>query len=529
MKAIILGAGAVGIAYGEFFRSAGYDVSYLMSPTTHDAIKSSGNSFHVHLTDSIVLESSSPSIHSSIETLPKDADLIIITLKTTANDSLRESLPSLANDNTAVLVMQNGIGAEEEIQALLPNNPIIAAVVTIRALRTAEPGHVNVPIIGALKLAALKPEHQYVCDMIGNAFAAYSGTKPEVIISNSVKEIRYLKLLWNATFNTLSTLCRLSALPLSTEEPYKSFIETLMREIIKIAGRDSIIIPKDIIQTLLADTAKQGEYYPSMYLDLIAGRDIEVKYIVSNLLAIATQHGIKTPFLAYINSQLIFSPIPQLTAQNLQSELLKKQDLFCYFSGYSHGIIEITSVTQDDEKATIELTCYNRGEYKLSENEYIQLDGVPFQITSCWNQLFTATTTIELVKDTSLAQPKNGDMLNLGILAENDFTHTMLWMLQPSTKGIVVYTGWSNIKGHQHTLQLDFKAPEQLEDVIKGNIHLGLNGASLTAQNVTKEDGWTKFSIFCGQETREKTKFNERLPCNSKINLTEGAAVIKRL
>ncbi len=205
-----------------------------------------------------------------------------------------------------------------------------------------------------------------------------------------------------------------------------------------------------------------------------------------------------------------------------------KKDLFCFFSGFAHQDIEVTDYQENLDLGTILLTSNNTGKYSLSKGDYIQLDGVLFQIIKTSGACFTASTTFELANSTSIKNIIPGSKLTLGILAEKDITHDRLWMLQPSALSQVTYLNCSVLEGHEHTLKLDFEAPLNLAPVIQQDCHLGLSGSSLTAREVSSNDLLIRFSIYCGRETREKSQFNERLKPGTLVNITEPGEIENR-
>ncbi|MCC5793082.1 MAG: hypothetical protein JJT82_10835 [Legionellaceae bacterium] len=205
-----------------------------------------------------------------------------------------------------------------------------------------------------------------------------------------------------------------------------------------------------------------------------------------------------------------------------------KQDLFCFFSGLAHQDIIVDGYQEDDELKIVVLTCRNIGQRKLSSDDYIQLDGVLFQVMENNDSHFKARSTFELVNNTSVKNIDLGSRLTLGVLAEEDLSHESLWMLQPSALSQVTYMNYSALDGHKHTLKLNFEAPVSLASVIHQDCHLGLAGSSLTAREVSSDSHLIKFSIYCGRETREQSQFNQNLKPGTRVNITEPAGIEDR-
>ena len=65
--------------------------------------------------------------YNNTNQMPK-CDVIIIGLKTTQNHLLIELLPPLLKENTVVLLLQNGLGAEPEIAKIVGEDRLIGGV-----------------------------------------------------------------------------------------------------------------------------------------------------------------------------------------------------------------------------------------------------------------------------------------------------------------------------------------------------------------------------------------------------------------
>lgn len=129
-------------------------------------------------------------------------------------------------------------------------------------------------------------------------------------------------------------------------------------------------------------------------------------------------------------------------------------ELFCFFSGFSHRNIELLDYQNDVEQGVVLLSCHNQSEHLLLMGDYIQLDGVLFEVIETVGSSFKASSTLDLVNDTSIKRAKAGDKLALGILAEKDLAHHCMWMLQPTAIGEVTYNGYSALEFTITQLQL---------------------------------------------------------------------------
>src|SRR5205814_6667317 len=114
MKIAMVGCGAVGSFYGAKLARAGQDVHFLLR-SDYEAVRRNG----------VVIRSPQGdfNVRPRCAKGPEEigpSDLVMIGLKTTANDQFPKVLPPLVTKNTAVLTLQNGLGNEEQLAQLFP-------------------------------------------------------------------------------------------------------------------------------------------------------------------------------------------------------------------------------------------------------------------------------------------------------------------------------------------------------------------------------------------------------------------------
>jgi len=142
----IIGSGALGCYYGARLAKAGNDVHFLVR-SGRAAVMARG----------IRVKTPTERIHikkvqahaSSAEIGP--CDLVIVSVKATANDALAKLLPPLMHENTLVLTLQNGLGVEEPVAEVVGGEHVLGAICFIGSTRTA-PGVVNCTFPGLVML-----------------------------------------------------------------------------------------------------------------------------------------------------------------------------------------------------------------------------------------------------------------------------------------------------------------------------------------------------------------------------------------
>ena len=172
MKIAVVGCGAVGSYYGARLACAGQEVHFLLR-TDYEIVRRQGlrvrsfeGDFHARPFCARLPEEIGPS------------DLVLIGLKTTANDQLCRLLPPLVGPETAVLTLQNGLGNEEQLARLVRLEQILGGLCFV-CLNRLVPGLIHHIAHGQIVLGEFqrRPErrtHELAC-LFGNAAVPCSG------------------------------------------------------------------------------------------------------------------------------------------------------------------------------------------------------------------------------------------------------------------------------------------------------------------------------------------------------------------
>lgn len=202
-----------------------------------------------------------------------------------------------------------------------------------------------------------------------------------------------------------------------------------------------------------------------------------------------------------------------------------KDNLFCFFSGYTNNSNRVISIKKNDRLGIVEISLNIHNQETFLIGEYIQLNGVICEVIAYNEKNITVSTTRELLSNTSLENITLGSKLNLGRLAEKEKDKKELYTLHPAPFGKAIFYKSSILANHQHTLKLDFICSDEHE--IKEDNYIGLLGSSLTPKDVLNKNGKILFSIYCGKETRENTNFNGNLDIGTEVDIVAPYRKIK--
>lgn len=292
----IIGTGAIGGYYGAKMAKAGNEVHFLLR-SDYDyvcrhglQVNSCNGSFHL---DNI-------NAYKSTADMPK-CDVVFVGLKTTANKHLAELLPPLLKPDTLVLLIQNGIGVEEDVQKMFPEVQLAAGLAFICSAKT-EPGLVDHQDYGQMNVGNYSASAQRITDLI-DAFNAAGIKAAEV----NYKEARWRKAVWNMPFNGLTVALDTQTDKLLKHPSTRSLVRDMMLEVVHAAQADGVEnLREDFVQKMLDMTDSMRPYSPSMKLDFDFHRAMEIEYIYSRPTQIAERVGCPMNKLKMLEEQLRF-------------------------------------------------------------------------------------------------------------------------------------------------------------------------------------------------------------------------------
>ena len=285
----IIGSGALGCYYGARFAKAGNDVHFLVRSGRAAVmargirVKTPTERFHLKKVQT----------HASSADIGP-CDLVIVSVKATANDALARLLPPLMRENTLVLTLQNGLGVEEPVAEVVGGEHVLGAICFIGCTRTA-PGVVDCTFPGLVMLGEFGRPAQARTREVARLFEA-AGVKCEA--QDNLEELRWKKLVWNVPFNGLAIAAGgVTTDIIMGDEGLRTLARRLMEEILEAAAKFGHTIPRTFMDLQFDRTAKLGKYQPSSLIDFREGREIEVEEIWGEPVRRAKSVGVPVPRL----------------------------------------------------------------------------------------------------------------------------------------------------------------------------------------------------------------------------------------
>lgn len=285
----IVGSGALGCYYGARLAKAGNEVRFLVR-SGRAAIMARGIRVKTPVERFTVKKVLT---HTTAEDIGP-CDLVIVTVKATANAALAKLLPPLMGPGTLVLTLQNGLGVEEPVAEVVGGDRVLGAICFVGVTRTA-PGVVQCSFPGLVMLGEFGRPAQARTREVAQLFEK-AGVKCEA--QDNLEELRWKKLVWNVPFNGLAIAGGgVTTDVLMADEGLRTLARRLMEEILEAAAKFGHTIPRSFMDLQFDRTAKLGKYEPSSLIDYREGRAIEIEEIWGEPVRRAKSVGVPVPRL----------------------------------------------------------------------------------------------------------------------------------------------------------------------------------------------------------------------------------------
>jgi 2-dehydropantoate 2-reductase len=286
----VIGAGAVGGYYGARLAQHGHNV-HLLTRADCKHIRRAGMTIRSHDGD-FSLTPDQISAYDDPRQMPR-ADLILITLKTTANDYLHDLVAPLLKPDTIILTLQNGLGNEELLADLFGRDRILGGMAFV-CINRPNPGEILHTDHGVIRLGEPFNITSDRAKKISEIFNA-SNVKCEAI--DDLTYGRWDKLIWNVPFNGLGAALDLTTDQIISNADGLTVARRLMQEVIDIAKPLGLRFDLTIIEAKIRHTQTMGAYKTSMQIDRNLGRPMEIEAIIGNPLKLALEKSVATPYM----------------------------------------------------------------------------------------------------------------------------------------------------------------------------------------------------------------------------------------
>ncbi|KRW61921.1 putative 2-dehydropantoate 2-reductase [Pseudomonas sp. TTU2014-080ASC] len=301
----IIGAGAIGGFYGLMLARAGYDVHFLLR-SEYRAVLRDGLQLNSSVHGNLTLES--VQAYQNTAEMPA-CDWLLVCAKTTSNAELAPIISQVASAGAKVVMMQNGLGIEDELRPLLPDSLHLLAGLCYICAHRSGPGVVEHQSLGNLNLvyhSGPKIEESEQQAILSEGCEFFKAAGLDCGTMANLNQARWQKLVWNAPYNGLSALLDSDTRAIMQNADSRALAGAIMQEVVDVATACGYQMPNSFVSKLLAATDRMPDYLPSMYHDFALKRPMELHAIYEVALQTAREVGIAMPRTEMLYQSLRF-------------------------------------------------------------------------------------------------------------------------------------------------------------------------------------------------------------------------------
>ena len=288
MRILIYGAGGVGAFFGALLARAGRDVHFVARGAQLEAMRARGLRIRSTLLGDIEVPRVSVVEHAADSGA---ADLVLVCVKTHQTESILDDLTAAVADGTVLIALQNGVESDEQLAARFGRGRVLPAAVYVGAT-IDEPGVVSHQAPARISIGARPGFDERRLAAIHETLAA---TGQVVQVSPDIQRERWRKLMWNASFNTVSAVTQRTPADLLALAETRALLVRIMSEVADVARALGIDLRQSDIDEHLAWTERASGMRTSTMVDRERGRTMEADALIGVIVRKGREQGVATP------------------------------------------------------------------------------------------------------------------------------------------------------------------------------------------------------------------------------------------
>jgi 2-dehydropantoate 2-reductase len=289
MRIAVFGAGGVGGYFGACLAAAGEDVRFLARGRHLRAICERGlrvRSANGNLQIEPARATDDPAAIGPV-------NWVLITVKLYGTDAAVAALPPLLGPETAVVSLQNGVGAATALAAALGGERVAGGTTYIMST-IAEPGVID--HMGTMARLVIGEFDRRRSPRLEALATACERAGIDVRISDDINLDIWTKFTFLAPVSGITSLARLPLGPLREDADTRALLRAAFEEAVAVAGGQGVHLPNDQVARHLATVdGLPAEMGSSMLYDLLNGRRLELPWLSGTVCRLGREAGIPTP------------------------------------------------------------------------------------------------------------------------------------------------------------------------------------------------------------------------------------------
>ncbi|MGB3727028.1 MAG: 2-dehydropantoate 2-reductase [Glaciecola sp.] len=286
----IAGQGAIGSLFAHYWRDF---KPMILTRSQHATCK------NLDLLDGSRITLNAP-LHSIRCPSAFPLDAIIVPVKCYQVAELAPLLSPWMSNNTAIVLIQNGMGGGDILADMYPTNPLYVGTTT-DAVYKQDADSYRITAVGRLDIGPFN--NALNASQSVNWLSAFATAHPNANVADDIRLALYRKLAINAVINPLTALLNIKNGELTQ---YPEQLTQAKTEVFAVYEALQIALhTTELEQTIDKVIESTSDNYSSMQQDVFYQRETEIEGVLGYLVVRAQQHHIHIPFLTSLYQKLV--------------------------------------------------------------------------------------------------------------------------------------------------------------------------------------------------------------------------------
>ena len=288
MKIAVMGSGGIGGYYGGRLADAGANVSFIARGAHLTAMRENGLKVISPLGDFHLPHITATDNPATIGTV----DIVMFCVKLYDVEETCELIKPLIGQNTAVISFLNGIDSEDRMRVILGDRAVVGGTAQIPS-NIAEPGVIeHKASLAALEFGELDGRDS---KRLQDFYKICTDAGIQTFLVENIETHIWLKFAILVPFATACCLTRLPGKILIEEPVVQEIAVGAMKEVIALAQAKGVQLPPDALESRMALLSNFSNAMPSMLVDLLAGKRIELEGLQGAVVRMGKELGVSVP------------------------------------------------------------------------------------------------------------------------------------------------------------------------------------------------------------------------------------------
>lgn len=289
MRVAVFGVGAVGGYFGGRLAQAGYDVTFIARGATLEALRQEGLQVESLQGDFTIWPVQATGDPRQVEPV----DVVIVAVKSWQVPEAAEAIRPLLGPETAVLPLQNGVEAPDQLAAALGREHVLGGLCRIIA-SVARPGHVR--HLGMEPAIAFGELDNRLSPRVEALYQAFVAAGLQVEVPADIVAALWDKFLFVTAWGGVGAVTRAPVGVIRSLNETRQLLLQALQEIEAVAQARGVTLPAGAVAKKLAflDSLPPAGT-TSMQRDIAGGRPSELEAQTGAVVRLGRAAGVPTP------------------------------------------------------------------------------------------------------------------------------------------------------------------------------------------------------------------------------------------